>query len=144
MICKKVPLQITGLALIVLLLVGCSTAQTEPDVTEVPLPPTSTPIPSTPTCSVDCAGGEITITCESGLASYKSFCRQETTEIKAGVEVWARLCDVTATYEESANVYEFDAVSFQCRTSDGEFQDCVEVTVTGGVFGDDPQYCQNY
>lgn len=98
---------------------------------EVTVPP--------PPCSVDCSTG-VAITCESGSASYMSECWDEWSDEKG----WLRRCKVTATYEESGNVYEFDYTSYKVQTSDGKVQELIEVTVTGGVFGDEPQYCQNY
>jgi hypothetical protein len=119
-----------------------STSTPTPTVTPTPTPTptnTSTPTPTPVPCTVDCSEG-VTITCESGPVSYTSFCWNEASEEKG----WTRRCEVTATFEKSGNNYEFDVTSYTAKVAQGKFQNRVEVIVTGGVFGDEPQYCQNY
>jgi hypothetical protein len=114
-----------------------------PTATPTPVPPTatSTPIPPTPTpaCKVDCSGG-VAITCESGGASYRSDCWNQVSEKKGLL----RLCQVTATYAKSGNTYKFETTSYLAQDSKGDVQERLEVKVSGGLFGDKSQYCQNY
>lgn len=123
--------------LVILFLVGCgASTPVPPTPTSTPVPPTATPTPEL--CKVECSEG-VVITCESSSASYESSCWDE-----MGEKGLLRRCDVTAKFEESGNVYKFDSTSYMAKTSDGKVQERREVTVTGGVFGDESQSCQNY
>jgi len=82
----------------------------------------------------------VVITCESGQASYESFCFNKADEEKGLLNV----CEITVTYAESENVYKIITKSYMAQTSEGNVQKRREVELTGGVFGDETQYCQNY
>jgi uncharacterized protein (DUF2345 family) len=92
-----------------------------------------------PTCDVCCGYAWVSITCESGsstrsIESWQYF--QSTRGIVTGFQE-------DRTYDNTGQSYSINGSYWQI-SSGGEIQGRIEVTVTGGVFGENVQYCQNY
>jgi len=144
---QKLLPQMIGMTLVILLIAGCSPATPTPEPpTSTPIPPTNTPQPTpipptpTPTCQVNCeADGwdwEITITCESG--QYTTALHDS---VKYGGHVYTATLDQERTYENTGNKYKIagDIVGDVSKDTASFY-----ITVTGGVFGENTQHCQNY
>jgi hypothetical protein len=166
--CRKLLQPVIGVILAILPVVGCG-APAEPPT---PIPPTAMPTPEpptpTPSCGLECTGSEgpslsIIITCESGEFSSVTKSREEwdddkdqwvtiaaseSDEIFESITIWKEWdedkgqwgtrFEGVRTYKNSGNEYKIVAVAY------GDWEPQYHVEVTGGVFGDEPQYCQNY
>ena len=99
--------------------------------------------PPTPDCSVTCgadAGGWwCGITCESGSSSSTSESWQFFDPARGIVTAYS----IDRTYANSGNTYHISAQYWRV-SSGGSVVGRVKLDVTGGVFGNNTQHCQNY
>jgi hypothetical protein len=121
-----------------LFFVSCSTS----DPATTAFPPTSDPISFTPIptfaceveCLVDTKGYIVEITCESGQTTVtygdSTKFQDQTIELQL---------NQTRVYENSGNKYEITGSIFVDETA-GEVE--YSIAITGGVFGDTPQICE--
>jgi len=100
-----------------------------------PLPKTDCSV----TCGADAGGWWCEITCESG--SYTFTSRSITFwDPERG---WVTAYSIDRTYDESGNTYHLSAEYWRI-SSGGEIVGRIKLDVTGGVFGNNEQHCQNY
>ena len=95
-----------------------------------------------PACDVTCGangGWWADISCETGSSSSKVFSLQYWDDNRG----WVRIYDVERTYDESGNTYDMIAEYWRV-SSGGATVARMWVDVSGGVFGDNKQHCQNY
>ena len=102
-------------------------------VVTVPPPPCSV------TCGANAGGWWADITCESG--SYTSY--TESFQYWDDTRGWVTHYEIDRTYADSGNTYHISAEYWRVY-SEGNLVGRVSMNVTGGVFGDNAQHCQNY
>lgn len=96
------------------------------------------PPPCAVTCGADAYGWWVNITCESGPTSSRS----ESFQYWDPARGWVTHYEIDRTYTDSGRTYHITAEYWRVFT--GVIEGRVTVNVTGGVFGENTQHCQNY
>jgi hypothetical protein len=91
------------------------------------------------TCGANAGGWWVNITCEFG--SYTS--RTEPFQYWDDTRGWVTHYKIDRTYANSGNTHHISAEYWRV-SSGGVLVGRVWMNVTGGVFGNDTQHCQNY
>ena len=97
------------------------------------------PPPCEVTCEANANGWQAHITCESGSASSRTESFQYWDDNRG----WVTHYEIDRTFADSGNTYHITAEHWRV-SSGGNIVGRVWVNVTGGVFGENTQHCQNY
>jgi hypothetical protein len=91
------------------------------------------------TCEADAGGWSVNITCESGASTSRS----QSLRYHDDTRGWVTLYSIDRTYTNSGNTYHISAEYWRVYPG-GNAVGRISLNVTGGVFGENAQHCQNY
>lgn len=149
--CKDPARRMIGLALIALVVVGCSRAGVRDEAVQTATnnsaavataTSTDTPVPQCPvTCSADLEAWGVDFRCEAGGQTLETTTDQDfvTTFVDGEPHVSG---EMDFKYTASGNTYHIVVEVEPCEESSTGY--CISVEATGDTLGDEPVHCQNY